>query len=539
MRQIRESLNEKEIGNLKKAKFIATTVSKAVVDKKLTEIPFDVVIFDEASMSYIPQIIFGAGLAHKHFICMGDFCQLPPIVQGDHSESLSVDIFRYCGISDAVDRGCNHKWLCMLDTQYRMHPQIADFASVTMYRGLLKTAVEIKEKREEIQAAVPELKKAYGIADLSYMMSTCIPMKDHSRVNLLSAFISYAIAERAYNDGFNVGVIAPYSTQAGLLNSMSLDMADCIGVNRTIPCATVHQFQGSEQDVIVYDATDCYRQSYPGVLLTGMKDNYANRLFNVAMTRARGKFIAVTNAKYMIDKGVKTNLMFGQLIAKSRTESGTDGHTLEHFHTDEDSCIKFYKQAEAGDIFLNDISKARSSIYIDIPDKPVNDNSFYEKLLDIIKEKKKKGLKIVIRAEKRASLPIVIRSVAIEHSFSMNPVAVIDKSVTWYGMPWSEAEFKTENGRIQTKYHPIIRFTGKRTSRKIYGLLEMSKTTDESVELLEEEEPRTLAQYILKNEKCTICGKPMQLKKAETENTFCHAQAILPAHIQVFFLPNW
>lgn len=389
-----------------------------------------------------------------------------------------------------------------------------------MYRGLLKTAVGIKEKREEIQAAVPELKKAYGIADLSYMMSTCIPMKDHSRVNLLSAFISYAIAERAYNDGFNVGVIAPYSTQAGLLNSMSLDMADCIGVNRTIPCATVHQFQGSEQDVIVYDATDCYRQSYPGVLLTSMKDNYANRLFNVAMTRARGKFIAVTNAKYMIDKGVKANLMFGQLIAKSRTESGTDGHTLEHFHTDEDSCIKFYKQAEAGDIFLNDISKARSSIYIDIPDKPMNDNSFYEKLLDIIEEKKKKGLKIVIRAEKRASLPIVIRSVAIEHSFSMNPVAVIDKSVTWYGMPWSEAEFKTENGRIQTKYHPIIKFTGKRTSRKIYGLLEMSKTTDESVELLEEEEPRTLAQYILKNEKCTICGKPMQLKKSRNGKYF-------------------
>lgn len=520
IREIREALAEKEIDSLKKAKFVATTVSKAVVDKKLTEIPFDVVIFDEASMSYIPQIIFGASLAKKHFVCMGDFCQLPPIVQGDHSESLSVDIFRYCGISDAVERNCGHKWLCMLDTQYRMHPEIANFASVTMYHGLLKTASGIKEKRDEIQEAVPELKKAYGIADLSYMMSTCIPMKDHSRVNILSAFISFALAERAYNKGFNVGIIAPYTSQAGLLNSMALDMAEKLGEKRTIPCATVHQFQGSEQDVIVYDSTDCYRLTYPGILLTSTKDNYANKLFNVAMTRARGKFVAVTNAKYMIDKGVKNNLMFGQLITKSRAESGVDGYFLEYFKTGDDSILKFYNQVNAGDAFIDDIMTANHSIYIDIPDKPMNDTTFYEKLMRVINEKKKNNVKVVVRAEKRASLPVSLRSIAIEHSFSMNPVAVIDKSVTWYGMPWSEAVFKTENGSIQTKFHPIIRFVGRKTSRKIYGLLEMNKTTDESVELLDKEEPNTLAQYILKHEKCPICKKTMQMKRGKSGKFF-------------------
>ncbi|SEH74070.1 Superfamily I DNA and/or RNA helicase [Ruminococcus flavefaciens] len=535
IREIREALAEKEIDSIKKARFVATTVSKAVVDKKLTEIPFDVVIFDEASMSYIPQIIFGASLAKKHFVCMGDYCQLPPIVQGDRSESLSVDIFRYCGISDAVERNCGHKWLCMLDIQYRMHPEIANFASVTMYHGLLKTASGIKEKRDEIQEAVPELKKAYGIADLSYMMSTCIPMKDHSRVNILSAFISFALAERAYNNGFNVGIIAPYTSQAGLLNSMALDMAEKIGEKRTIPCATVHQFQGSEQDVIVYDATDCYRQTYPGILLTSTKDNYANKLFNVAMTRARGKFVAVTNAKYMIDKGVKTNLMFGQLISKSRVESGVDGYSLEYFKTDVDSCLKFYRQANAGDAFLDDISAANKLVYIDIPDKPMNDTAFYEKLIRIIDEKKKNNVKVVIRAEKRSSLPLSIRSIAIEHSFSMNPVAVIDKSVTWYGMPWSEAVFKTENGSIQTKFHPIIRFAGRKASRKIYGLLEMNKTTDESVELLDEEEPNTLAQYILKHEKCPICNKPMQMKKSKSGKFFLSCTGY-PACTQTSFL---
>lgn len=41
-----------------KAKFVATTVSKAVVDSAIRDNQFDVVIFDEASMAYIPQIAF-------------------------------------------------------------------------------------------------------------------------------------------------------------------------------------------------------------------------------------------------------------------------------------------------------------------------------------------------------------------------------------------------------------------------------------------------------------------------------------------------
>lgn len=97
---------------------------------------FDVVIFDEASMAYIPQIVFAASLAKKHFVCMGDFRQLPPIVQSSGTSPLNADIFQYCGITSAVDNGRNHKWLCMLDTQYRMHPCIADFASQMMYGGV-------------------------------------------------------------------------------------------------------------------------------------------------------------------------------------------------------------------------------------------------------------------------------------------------------------------------------------------------------------------------------------------------------------------
>ena len=103
LNRIRENLLEQEKAIIHSAVFIATTVSKATVDKALYMQRFDVVIFDEASMAYVPQIVFSAGLAKSFFICMGDFCQLPAIVQCKEEQRLAGDIFEYTGITSAVE----------------------------------------------------------------------------------------------------------------------------------------------------------------------------------------------------------------------------------------------------------------------------------------------------------------------------------------------------------------------------------------------------------------------------------------------------
>ena len=122
-------------------------------------------------MAVVPQIIYAASLAKKHFICMGDFRQLPPIVQSNRNSILNTDIFQYCGITRAVEQRCGHKWLCLLDIQFRMHPAIADFASHSMYNDLLKSATDMAEKRDEIVCDAPFPKEVIKIADLSDMMS--------------------------------------------------------------------------------------------------------------------------------------------------------------------------------------------------------------------------------------------------------------------------------------------------------------------------------------------------------------------------------
>ena len=225
LNQIKNALSSEEKEALKNARFVATTVSKTVVDSAVRECDFDVVIFDEASMAYIPQIIYAASLANKHFICMGDFRQLPPIVQGNSTSPLNADIFQYCGITAAVDSGRNHKWLCMLDTQYRMHPHIADFSSRTMYGGLLRSANEMSESRQPIVANEPVAGHSMAFADLTGMMSVCTKTGDGSRVNLLSALMSFSLALESAKQ-HEVGIITPYHAQSRLLHAMSRDVAE-------------------------------------------------------------------------------------------------------------------------------------------------------------------------------------------------------------------------------------------------------------------------------------------------------------------------
>ena len=176
--------------------FVATTVSKATVDKAIYNQRFDVVIFDEASMAYVPQIVFAASIAKNYFVCLGDFRQLPAIVQNNAEERLTRDIFEYTGITDAVENDQGHEWLVMLDLQYRMHQDIADFVSEHMYHGKLKTSERIAESREEIAKCHPCPDSAMSLIDLSGMYSVCTKTKDGSRINIMSALVCLRVAEK-------------------------------------------------------------------------------------------------------------------------------------------------------------------------------------------------------------------------------------------------------------------------------------------------------------------------------------------------------
>lgn len=361
-----------------------------------------------------------------------------------------------------------------------------------------------------------------AFADLSGMMSVCIKTGDNSRINVLSALISFSMALEAarYHE---VGIISPYHAQSRLLHALARDAADSDPNLGLISCATVHQFQGSEKDVIIYDAVDCYRMPYPGMLITSTGNNYANRLFNVALTRAKGKFIGVVNIDYMENKNLSDKLMFKKMIESQRRKpSCLTGQSLSQSHS-AGRMMSFYDINEGNLLLLDDVAQSRHEIRIDIPDKPV-DNAFSEQLATALQKAKNNGVKVYLRAERKQSLPGVLRALAIENHYVADPVMLIDKKIVWFGMPCSDAHFKAEGSIINTRYRPIIRLKGKHTAASLYGFLEMSKTVDQCKSVITDEkgqvEVNTFASYVLANVKCPTCKKPMKVQKGKSGKYF-------------------
>ena len=523
LNEIRRELRAAESQCVRNAKFVATTVSKAIVDKEIRNGAFDVVIFDEASMATIPQIAYAAKLARKNFVCMGDFRQLPPIVQSSKESPLNADIFQYCGITQAVDQSSNHKWLCLLDTQYRMHPEIADFAGRSIYNGLLKSANGMTEKREKTVMAEPFAGRAMEFVDLSGTMSTCIKSSDDSHANVLSAFVTFSLALKAAQTQ-EVGIITPYHAQSRLLHAMVRDVNELEALPHAIKCATVHQFQGSEEDVIVYDAVDCYRLPFPGALIASTAGRYADRLFNVAMTRSKGKFICVANGSFMRNKGMSENLMFMQMLKSYRATAPMIPEIIRPNDDLEKNYFDFVEKENQVDEFIKDLATARREVRIDIPDSPANSDINTTRIAQALAEAQSRGVKVFVRAESKKNLHPTLKYFAVENHYLTDPIALIDKTVTWFGMPESAACFKIE-GRISAiNNRPCIRFWGTHTAKILYGLLEMSQVMDQAKTVEKDAQGNLitdkLSDYVLAHKKCPVCGKPMQLKKSRNQKYF-------------------
>lgn len=524
LKKIRNIVAEAEKASVKAASFVATTISKAVVDKTIYESEFDVVIFDEASMAYVPQVVFSSSLAKQNFVCIGDFSQLPPIVNSSEYNQaefdLNIDIFNYCGIVDAVKHGKAHNWLCMLDVQYRMHPMIANFASDNMYSALLKTHKEIIPSREKINRDLPIKTKALTVFDLSGSMSTCVKTPDHSRINLLSAFVSMGAA-LVFSRKHDVGIITPYHAQASLLHAMEYDINALPDFKAPITCATVHQFQGSEKDVIIFDTVDCYIQRYPGKLLTSKTNDLANRLFNVALTRAKGKFITVSNVSYMRNKNLSPTLMLHKILNLGRrSEFGCEFTEVENcISNSEHKRFHFYaNHDDATTDFIEDIDSAKYEIRIDIPTEMYSNDIYLSTLITSLNRLNTRNVKLYIRTDSKNALPNSLRSLAAIEPKVHDPITIVDNSIVWYGQPLSNANFIIEKAHVlQTKYYPVFRFNGKKTAKFILRALNMNGTLN--IPTAFAKSAYTFSEFIYDVKGCPKCGAPLKLSKSQRNGT--------------------
>jgi hypothetical protein len=123
-------------------------------------------------------------------------------------------------------------------------------------------------------------------------------LDQRGRYNLYSAVLSAELAKRAVNVGIeSIGVVSPYKIHSRLIKMILDDAGD--SKLRHVKVATVHRFQGLEEDSIIFDLSE--GQPVPPASLTngvGLASDAAH-LINVAITRPKAQLVIVANVDYL------------------------------------------------------------------------------------------------------------------------------------------------------------------------------------------------------------------------------------------------
>ncbi|MCA1058740.1 AAA family ATPase [Rossellomorea aquimaris] len=449
--KIKETFKRREGDLVSEAKVIGTTLSKAAIDKLLYEQEFDLIIVDEASMAYVPQVAFAASLGNRIIIC-GDFKQLPPISTSFHSMAvkwLKEDIFHSSGVADAVERGEDHPQLLLLPEQRRMHPSISSFSNHYIYHSRVGDHPSV----EAIRSCITEKKPfpSYGAVLFSLIEGTeWAETQKGSRWNVLSSLVSIQLIIQAMGDGLpSIGVVTPYRAQAKWYNLLLDELVRSGRASEDLYASTVHGFQGSENDMILFDLVDGESHSKPGRLIT---QKGSERLINVAITRARGKFILVGNDAFIQQKTDRSKPVH-QLISHLQLEGKSENSSSLY-----PTSTKKMKWIESNDFnkLLKDFKAAKTKIIVNVQDKKDIPRPLMMALQTAAEDKQ-----VVIRCQSGIESAQDAKIVLKDSSTSI-PFIALDDKVIWFN--------SFANGAHPFPFH--VRILSKKITGQFFKMIE-------------------------------------------------------------------
>jgi len=352
---------------------------------------------------------------------------------------------------------------------------------------------------------------------------------DNSRFNILSAILSFTIALKAeiaqdglyFKEEEKVGIITPYAAQTRLIRAMIQDyrQKDVTAIS----CATVHQFQGSERNVVVFDAVESYPFIRPGWLVSKNENGSVIRLINVALTRARCKFITLANTRFWNNKFHETQNTYFRLLEHIKANNTVvgikDNHLTEFINTLNfgKNIRPYYNTADAWEHLCKDIKSAKNKIVITLPTDKLNEQ--YDSLIyDEIRKRARAGVSVLCKAKEIAELNEKWKDLTYRSKDAAFPLIVIDDRVTWYGFPIVDLFFRDKNYQFIAKNSLVFRITGKHTNEIIYSLCDLDYRIDDRgmrirlVEKTNSSVVKGLDEFIQQEERCVKCKSPMRLQ---------------------------
>lgn len=310
---LKNKLEERKAKLLLGAQLIFTTASKFTVDKSLQGIEFDNLVIDEASMMSVPYLLALAKRVRKRIIIAGDFMQLGPIAVSSSYFSfqwLRKDLFYFYGINKNAEH-IEHPALSMITNQRRFHDSICELINTNFYRSQLNT--ETDDSSLKLLGRAPHEDSVIIYHDLSEEKDFQTKRtREQSRFNSFSAqHITNKILMPIYenpplNLPFSIAIVTPYRAQVAYIDKLVKQKFDDKAFRERIRIGTVHSFQGSESDLLIFDLVDA-RNMKVGRLFW---QEEGERLVNVAISRATGKLIIVGDIKALTEGNSSNNLSF-------------------------------------------------------------------------------------------------------------------------------------------------------------------------------------------------------------------------------------
>jgi len=292
--------------------FVGTVASLANKNELFMLKTFDLAIIDEATQILEPQLTGILCAKNKEgrdaiakFVLIGDHKQLPAVVlQSKKSSVIKDERLRKVGLFNLNDSLFErlyrihieeeNNWIIdRLDSQGRMHPDIAEFPNKAFYEGRLQM-VGLPHQVEKINFS-EKLSTSYTFLNkrMAFIPSVVDKNNTTPKTNVYEASLVAELAVevyKLYKESFDVhstlGIITPYRNQIARIKKELMKFS--IPLLNHITVDTVERFQGSERDVIIYSfCVNHVWQLQQLVNVIEEKGALIDRKLNVVLTRAR------------------------------------------------------------------------------------------------------------------------------------------------------------------------------------------------------------------------------------------------------------
>ncbi|MCJ1311256.1 DEAD-box type RNA helicase [Agyrium rufum] len=260
-------------------------------------IEFETVIIDEAAQSIELSALIPLKYGCAKCIMVGDPKQLPPTVLSREAARFSYEQSLFVRM-----QANGPEEVHLLDTQYRMHPEISMFPCQAFYDGRLLDGPDMAALRNQPWHQSPTL-GPYQFFDVEGQeKSAGYSMVNHAEVEVAMALFSRLTTDcKGFDFKGKVGIITPYKSQ---LKELRARFARKYGepIFDSIDFNTTDAFQGRESEIIIFS---CVRAS-AGKGIGFLSDI---RRMNVGITRAKSSLWVLGNARSLMKGEFWRNLV--------------------------------------------------------------------------------------------------------------------------------------------------------------------------------------------------------------------------------------